>query len=138
MAKQKTLPTEIEVLDYINTLPNERKMVEAIEVLELMKEITKLEPVMWGPSIIGFGSNHYKYESGHEGDAPLICFSPRKQKMVFYVLTKFKGQSQLLDKLGKHKTGSVCLYINKLADVDLGILEQILVACWNHAVENRK
>jgi len=93
---------------------------------------------MWGPSIIGFGSNHYKYESGHEGDLPLISFSPRKQKMVFYALTKFKGQSQLLEKLGKHKTGSVCLYIIKLADVDLEILEQILVACWNHAVENEK
>ena len=87
---------------------------------------------MWGPSIIGFGSYHYKYESGREGDAPLLGFSPRKQNLVLYVLNNFEGQDALLQKLGKHKTGRICLYINKLADVDMEIFEEILTSAWGH------
>ena len=77
-----------------------------------MQRITGLESRMWGPSIIGFGRYHYKYESGHEGDAALLAYSPRKQRLVLYVLIKFEGQEKLLQKLGKHKPGNVCLYIN--------------------------
>lgn len=94
-----------------------------------MKEITGIEAKMWGPSIIGFGSYHYKYDSGHEGDAPLIGFSPRKTSL--YVLNNFENQKILLGKLGKYKTGKVCLYINKLSDVKMDVLTQIIQACWN-------
>ena len=91
-----------------------------------MKQITKEEPIMWGPSIVGFGSYHYKYESGREGDMCITGFSPRKQNLTIYILPGFKRYSELMKKLGKHKTGSSCLYINKLEDVDLKVLKQLI------------
>ena len=132
MAEQKTKPTNADVLKFIEKAPADKKRQDALIVLDLIAGITGLEPIMWGPSIIGFGSYHYKYESGHEGDAALIGFSPRKVKMVLYVLTGFRGQEELLAKLGKHKTGKVCLYINKLDDVNLDILEEIITNAFNH------
>ncbi|MBL4715953.1 MAG: hypothetical protein COC01_07380 [Bacteroidetes bacterium] len=133
MAEQKTKATEKSVNDFINAIPNEKKRNDGFVILDMMKQITKLEPKMWGPSIIGFGTYHYIYDSGHEGDAPLLGFSPRKQKIVLYVLTNFTKQQKLLQKLGKHTTGKVCLYINKLEDINIEILEQIIVASWVHA-----
>ena len=91
---------------------------------------------MWGPSIIGFGSYHYKYDSGHEGDAPLLAFSPRKAKHVFYILCNLKSQEAIIQNLGKYKTGKGCLYINKLADVDMHVLEELIITTWKH-VKNR-
>jgi len=132
MTELKTKPTIESVSEFINAIPNEKKRNDGFIILDIMKSVTKLEPKMWGPSIIGFGSYHYKYDSGHEGDAPLSAFSPRKQKLVLYVLTKFDKQQELLLKLGKHTTGKVCLYINKLEDINLETLEKIIAASWNH------
>ena len=130
MSKQKTLPTEADVEEYLANLPSESKRKEGLVILDMMKRITQLSPQMWGPTIIGFGSYHYKYESGHEGQAPLIAFSPRKARHVLYVLNNFEKRDELLAKLGKYKTGKVCLYINKLADVDMDVLNQIVEASW--------
>ena len=91
-----------------------------------MKKITKEEPKMWGPSIIGFGSYHYKYASGREGDFFLTGFSPRKQSLTLYIISGFKRYDELMKKLGKHKTGSSCLYINKLEDIDMKVLKELI------------
>ncbi len=132
MAENKTKQTEASITDFINTVPNERKRTDGFALLEMMQRITQVTPKMWGPSIVGFGKYHYKYDSGHEGDAALLGFSPRKQNLVLYVLSNFDKQDALLKKLGKHKTGKVCLYINKLADVDQGVLEEIITEAWDH------
>ncbi|MBL4735982.1 MAG: DUF1801 domain-containing protein [Flavobacteriales bacterium] len=134
MTEAKTQQTDADVLTFINKAPTDTKREDALTVLGLMTNITNMEPKMWGASIIGFGSYHYKYDSGHEGDAPLLGFSPRKANLVLYVLTNFKGQGEMLKKLGKHKTGKVCLYINKLADIDLSILEDIVQNAFNHMI----
>ena len=94
--------------------------------MELMRDITGQEPVMWGPSIIGFGSYHYKYASGHEGDAAAVGFSPRKGNLALYGLTYAPESAPLLERLGKHKTGAACLYVNKLADIDLDVLKELI------------
>ena len=131
MSTNKTKITDKKVADYIATNPSEQKRKDAHILHEMFKEISGYESRMWGPSIIGFGAYDYKYESGHGGRAALLAFSPRKAKHVLYVLTNFEGQEILLEKLGKHKTGKVCLYINKLADVDLNILKEIVQASWD-------
>ncbi|NER15344.1 DUF1801 domain-containing protein [Leptobacterium flavescens] len=128
----KTKPTDQNVTDFINAIPHETRRKDGFFILDMMKRITGLEPVIWGPSIIGFGSYHYKYDSGHEGDAPLIAFSPRKQHQVLYVLSNFKGQEELLKKLGKYKTGKVCLYVTRLENIDLEVLEEIVQKAWDH------
>lgn len=91
-----------------------------------MKEVTREKPVMWGPSIIGFGSYHYKYGSGREGDMPLAGFSPRKQSLVLYIMSGFERGKELMEKLGKYKTGKSCLYVNKLEDIDMEILKKLI------------
>jgi hypothetical protein len=125
MAKNKTTETDSNVIDFINAVGSEIKRKDGFRILELMREITGLEPKMWGPSIIGFGSYHYKYDSGHEGDAPLIGFSPRSSALTLY-LDPFPTKNDLLQKLGKHKVGKVCIYINKLADVDEDVLAEMI------------
>lgn len=130
MAEQKSKPNSKSVSAYIKTLPSEQKIKDAKTALALFKKITKLKPKMWSPTLIGFGKYHYKYESGHEGYAPEMAYSPQKSRHVFYVMNGTKIQNQLLKKLGKYKTGKVCLYINKLADVDVEVLEEILVEAW--------
>jgi len=130
MTKPKTQPTTIKPLDFINAVEHPVKKADGLVIFKMIKKLTGLKPKMWGPSIIGFGSYHYKYDSGHEGDAPMIAFSPRKTKQVLYVLNNFKKQDILLEKLGKHKTGKICLYINKLADIDMEVLEEIINASW--------
>lgn len=92
----------------------------------MMEEITGEKPVMWGPSIIGFGTYHYTYESGHEGDACIAGFSPRKANLVIYLTSGFADKNELVEKLGKHKASKSCLYINKLSDIDLSVLEQLV------------
>ena len=92
----------------------------------MMKQITKENPIMWGPSIVGFGSYHYKYESGREGDMCITGFSPRKQSLTIYIMPGFDGYDKLMKKLGKYKTGKSCLYINKLEDVDLKVLKELI------------
>src|SRR5512147_809343 len=119
MAELKTKPTEQSVEDYLNAIPDEQKRADAFAIVKLMKQVTRAEPKMWGSSIVGFGSYHYKYASGHEGDTCLVGFSPRKQNLTLYLMLGVADYSDLLNKLGKHKTGKGCLYINKLADVDV-------------------
>lgn len=126
MAENKTQPTEESVDDFIAAIDNSRRRADAETALALCKEVTGLPPVMWGPSIIGFGSYHYKYDSGREGDMPAAGFSPRKSNMTFYVGDEFDDAETLFAKLGKHKKSVACLYINKLADVDLDVLREII------------
>ena len=126
MAENKTKPTEISVAAFLDTLPDETKRADAKTLVKLMQNVTGKTPKMWGPSIVGFGSGHYKYESGREGDMPLVSFSPRKAAMVLYSLLGFGDSDALLAKLGKHTTGKGCLYIKKLADVDQNVLETLI------------
>lgn len=133
MSEQKSTPSKLSVKAYIDSLPSAQKIKDAYTSLNMLKKITKLKPRLWSPTLIGFGRYHYKYESGHEGYAALIAFSPQKTRQVFYIINDSKIQKRLLKKLGKYKTGKVCLYINKLADVDLEILEEILIEAWKVA-----
>jgi hypothetical protein len=119
MAKNKTEPTQASVERFIRTFANsEQKKKDSYELIDLMKKVSGHEPKMWGPSIIGFGSYHYKYASGHEGDAPIIGFSPRKAAISLYVYTGLEEHEHLLEGLGKYKIGKVCIYVNKLSDID--------------------
>ena len=126
MAENKTQKTGASVEEFLNSVENKRRREDGFTVLKMMKEITGLEPEMWGPSIIGFGSYHYKYESGREGDIFLTGFSPRKQSMSLYIMDGFDGCEDLLSKLGKHRKGASCLYINKLADVNMDVLRELV------------
>ena len=127
--KNKTVETEISVADFIDSfVSSESKKTDAYQLMELMKQWSGFEAKMWGPSIIGFGSHHYKYESGHEGDMPLISFSPRKAAFSLYVYTNPEESKSLLAELGKYKMGKACIYVNKLADIDLEVLEQLCKA----------
>lgn len=126
MAETKTKPTQMQVADFIHAAPDAVRREDAKTLVALMSRITGEEPVMWGPSIIGFGSYHYRYESGREGDACRLGFSPRKAELVLYVLNGSPEQEAQLARLGKHKTGKACLYIRKLADVDMAVLEEII------------
>jgi len=128
MAKNKTTETESSVTDFINAVPDETKRNDSFRIAELMQRETGLDPKMWGPAIIGFGSYHYKYDSGREGDTPLVCFSPRKAAIVLYLPSNFTGRGELLQKLGKHKTGEGCIYIKTLDDIDMDVLEEMIVA----------
>ncbi|WP_187261032.1 DUF1801 domain-containing protein [Pontibacter beigongshangensis] len=134
MKEQKTKPTKEQVPAFLDLVVDETKRKDSYVLLELMEKITGSGPKMWGPSIVGFGSYHYKYASGHEGDAPLVGFSPRKQNISLYLMPGFEGQETLLQELGKHKTGKGCLYINKLEDVSLPVLEKLI----RHAAETLK
>jgi hypothetical protein len=127
MAQNKTKPTKVSVAAFIDALPDPARRSDAKELVKLMRSATGETPTMWGPSIIGFGSCHYKYESGREGDMPLAGFSPRKAANVLYLMTGFGDSAALLAKLGKHTTGQACLYVKKLADVDRKVLEELVV-----------
>ena len=127
MTELKTKPTDKSVEDFLKKVEHPTKREDSFKILELMKEITKEEPVMWGDSIVGFGSYRYKYASGREGDWPLVGFSPRKQNLTLYIMAGFEKYDKLLEKLGKFKTGKSCLYINKLQDVDTQILEELIL-----------
>ncbi len=126
MAEIKTKLNDASVEDFLNKVENEQKRKDSFEIIKMMQQATKEEPKMWGPAIIGFGSYHYKYESGREGDMPIIGFSPRKQNLTLYVGLGDDSESPLLKKLGKHTTGKVCLYIKKLADVDRTVLQKLI------------
>ena len=127
MADNKTKPTKLSVAAYIDALTDQTRRTDAKALVKLMQKATGEKPKMWGPSIIGFGSYHYTYDSGREGDMPVAGFSPRKAATVLYITTGFSGSEALLAKLGKHTTGGACLYIKKLADVDQELLEALVV-----------
>ena len=125
MAKNKTTQTERSVTGFISSIEDETKRDDSYSLIKLMQAQTGFEPKMWGPSIIGFGSYHYKYASGHEGDAPLVGFSPRKDAISLY-LFNFNGKDELLKKFGKHKAAKACIYVKKLADIDSKVLKTMI------------
>jgi hypothetical protein len=123
----KTQPVEDSVADFIDAVANERRREDSRVALSMMREVTGLEPVMWGSSIVGFGSAHYKYASGREGDMPIVAFSPRKEALTLYVLVEDdEVERELLARLGPHSTGKVCLYIKDLSKVDLAVLRTLI------------
>ena len=122
MAKNKTQRNDGDVMDYLESVSNKRRREDSLVVLEMMREVTGEPAELWGTSIVGFGTYHYKYESGREGDFMITGFAPRKQALTLYIMGGFERHEELLAKLGKHRTGSSCLYINKLANVDMDVL----------------
>ena len=138
MAEPKTKPTDVRVIDFLDTLPGEQRRKDGYALLEMMHKASGQEPVMWGPSIVGFGQYHYVYDSGHEGDACLIGFSPRKASLTLYLHGGFDRYADLLPKLGKYKTSKVCLYINKLSDIHVPTLQKMIVRSYNAARKAHK
>jgi hypothetical protein len=126
MAELKTKVNDSSVENFLNEIRDEPKREDAFQILEMLKNVTKAEPKMWGTSIIGLGDYHYKYESGREGDYFLTGFSPRKQNLTLYILGGFDEHGELLDKLGKYTLGKGCLYIKKLDDVDTKVLRELV------------
>lgn len=126
MAELKTKRNDKDPIEFINSVENQQRRKDAFETLELMKNATGEEPKMWGPGIIGFGSYHYKYASGREGDWMLTGFSPRKQALTLYIMAGFDQYEDLMGKLGKFKTGKSCLYVKKLEDVDKEVLTELI------------
>ena len=128
MAENKTKPTDASVDDYIASRANPQQHADCRELLALLKRVTRQTPRMWGPSIVGYGSYRYTYESGRTGEAPLAGFAIRGRELVVYLSTEGQEQKSLLCKLGKHKMGKVCLYIKQLADLDKSVLEKLVAA----------
>ncbi len=128
MAKNKTQPTKVRPADFIAAVDHPTRRADAEVLLEMMTRVSGFAPKMWGPTIIGFGRYHYKYESGREGDSLMIGFSPRKANLVLYIMPGYDDISEPLSRLGKHKHSKSCLYINKLADIDMNVLEEIVAA----------
>ena len=126
MAKLKTRPTRVSAESHISGIANEEQRNDARALVALMRKATKQEPRMWGPSIVGFGSYHYKYASGHEGDSAITGFAVRGRELVVYIAEDFEGRGALLARLGKHRTGKVCVYFRRLADVDRRVLETLV------------
>ncbi|MDX1531118.1 MAG: DUF1801 domain-containing protein [Rhodothermales bacterium] len=126
MAALKTAPTDANVEAFLATVEDDARRADCYTVLELMRRVTGEPPTMWGDSIVGFGSYHYVYDSGREGDWFLAGFSPRKRNLTLYVMAGFDRYEALLERLGKYKTGKSCLYVNRLDDVDLGVLEELV------------
>ena len=126
MAEPKTKPTKASVKDFLNQIPDEERRKDCFAVAKMMEEITGCKPTMWGPSIVGFGTYHYKYASGREGDWPISAFSPRKKDLTLYIMPGFDNYPDLMEKLGKHSTGKSCLYIKRLSDVHLPTLKKLI------------
>ncbi len=125
MVETKTKPTTISVDDFVAAVEHPGRREDARTLLKLLTEISGEPPVMWGPSIIGFGRYHYRYESGHEGDAPLVGFSPRKANTVLYMTAYHDERADFLSRLGKHKSGQSCVYVNRLSDVDIDVVAEM-------------
>lgn len=137
--KNKTTETEVDVTHFIHTyVDNEQKKADSLRLIELMQAWSGFEPKMWGPTIIGFGTYHYKYASGHEGDAPLIGFSPRKAEFSLYVFSPIESNKHLLEGLGKYKMGKACIYAKKLSDIDLAVLEKLCKATMAYIKEHHE
>ncbi len=126
MAELKTKVNKASVEKFLNGVKDEQKRKDSFTILEIMKKITKEDPKMWGPSIVGFGKYHYKYESGREGDMCITGFSPRKNALTIYIMPGFKRYDDLMIKLGKYNTGVSCLYVKKLGDVDMKVLTKLI------------
>lgn len=135
MADNKTKPTDADVEAFLAGIESDRRRDEAHEVIALMREVTGEEPVMWGPSMIGFGSVHYRYATGREGDYFAAGFSPRKSALTVYLTQGFASWDDLLGRLGPHTTGQSCLYLKRLDAVDLGVLRELVEKSYRHAVD---
>jgi hypothetical protein len=138
MTENKTIPNDQDVEQFLNSIADERKRKDSFTILELMKQVTGMEPRMWGSSIVGFGSYHYKYASGREGDTIIAGFSPRKQNLTIYNMGGFERDDDLFKKLGKHTTGKGCLYIKRLDDVDLPTLKSLIEESFKHIKQKAK
>lgn len=135
MAELKTQPTDESVELFLNSVESEKKRADSFTILKLMREVTGSEPQMWGDSIIGFGQYRYRYASGRQGEWFLVGFSPRKRNLTFYIISGFDGYDSLLGELGKFTTGKSCLYINKLEDIDLDTLRELIRRSVDHMIE---
>ena len=131
-AKAKTVENKLSVTAFIKTVPDQQKQQDCFAIIDLMKEQSGFEPKMWGPAIVGFGKYHYIYESGREGDAPLAAFSPRKNAIVVYFEAEFTGKEALLKQLGKHTSSKACVYIKKLADINIAVLNKMITNSMKH------
>lgn len=136
-AKAKTTETKASVTAFIKKA-DKAKQEDSLELLKIFEEASGFEPKMWGPAIIGFGSYHFKYESGREGDAPLCGFSPRKQEFSLYLSSGFKEREALLKKFGKHKSAKACIYIKKLEDIDTAVLKKMINLSVKHTKSKYK
>ena len=125
-SENKTKATNVQPRDYFATVDHKTRRADAEVLLDMFARITGMTAKMWGPSLIGYGAYHYKYESGREGDMLITGFSPRKANLVFYIMPGYQDLSEMLARLGKHKIGKSCLYVNKLADIDMNVLEEII------------
>jgi len=132
MGEPKTKPTGADVAAYLNGVADERKRQDCFTVLELMRRVTGERPVLWGDSIVGFGSYRYVYATGNSGDWPLTGFAPRAQNLTLYIMAGFEEYGELLARLGKYKTGKSCLYVKRLADIDLEVLGELVAASVAH------
>jgi hypothetical protein len=135
MAELKTKPTEQSVEDFLNSIADEKQRADCLTVAKLMQKATRAKPKMWGESIVGFGQYRYKYQSGREGDWFIVGFSPRKQNLTLYLMAGFARFPELLQKLGKFKTSQSCLYLKKLADVDLKVLKELIEQAVAHTAK---
>jgi len=135
MSDIKTKPTDQDVYTYLNSVTDEKKREACSVILELMEEVTGSKAQMWGNSIVGFGSYHYKYKSGREGDWFLTGFAPRKRDLTLYIMSGFNKYDSLLSDLGKYSTGKSCLYINKIQDVDIDVLRELVRQSVEHVKE---
>jgi len=139
MTKNKTTQTEVNVIDFINSyVDKEQKKVDSIQLIDLMQSWSGSGPKMWGPTIIGFGSYHYTYASGHEGDAPMLGFSPRKAQFSLYIYSKTDKSEELLKEFGKFTVGKSCIYIKKLSDINIAILEQLCMETIDYLKEHHE
>jgi hypothetical protein len=136
MAELKTKPTSTSVAAFLEAIDNPSRADDARTIKALMERLTGEKPKMWGPSIVGFGNYHYKYDSGHEGDFFITGFSPRKKALTLYIMPGFGRYDGLMARLGKYKTGKSCLYINKLSDVDMDVLEELIASSYAWMREN--
>ncbi len=136
MYELKTKINDASVKAFLDSVESEQRREDSLVMLDLLGDVTGLEPAMWGSSIVGFGFYHYKYASGHEGDAARIGFSPRKVNLVVYIMPGFERHHELMQRLGKYKTGKSCLYITRLADVDLSVLRELARESFNWMNEN--
>ena len=127
MAQNKTTENENDVVSFLNTVEDEQKRKDSFELIKIFEEASYFKAKMWGTAIIGFGSYHYKYASGREGDAPLTGFSPRKDSISLYLTSELNEKEKLLAEFGKHKTAKACIYIKKLSDIDVKILQKLIV-----------
>ncbi len=125
-AELKTKVNEASVTGFLNSIEDEQKRNDSFEIARIMEQVTKEKPKMWGSSIVGFGSYHYKYESGREGNAPVMGFSPRKQNLTLYIPGGLEQYQGLMNKLGKHSTGKGCLYIKRLSDINVDVLKELI------------